>query len=190
MSNNVVKITEEQFWDQFKPIKNHLDGNASFNGCMFETYKNELEAVQKAAEATPLNVWTILDCDGKLIITAGYHFVNRTGYLITEEPALPGIEYIIKGDEDEVINDGDIESVSSIMMQDIVGDYDTPDEIDEWKWVQENASFQHVRNGQDGVHEFALNMSRQFENVPDSLAPYIAEAKTKRIAYLIFHQGT
>ena len=28
--------------------------------------------------------WTVLDCDGKLTISAGFRFVNRLGYIRTE----------------------------------------------------------------------------------------------------------
>lgn len=30
--------------------------------------------------------WTVLDCDGKLYVSAGFHFVNRIGYIKTEIP--------------------------------------------------------------------------------------------------------
>ena len=30
--------------------------------------------------------WTVLDCDGKLYVAAGFHWVNRLGYLRTEIP--------------------------------------------------------------------------------------------------------
>jgi hypothetical protein len=186
----VIKLTETEFWEQFKPLKNTLDDNASFDGCMYETFGKELEKVRSIFETNPLTVWTIVDCDGELVISAGYGFVDRAGYLVTEVPAEAGVEYIIENENDEVIDVRCIESLASIMMQDIVGDYDTPDEIPEWEWVQANATFTHVRNGQDGIHDFALNMSRSFEDVPDSLKPYITEAKSKNIAYLIFHQGT
>lgn len=31
-------------------------------------------------------IWTMLDCDGKLVITSGWHYVNRMGYLIAKVP--------------------------------------------------------------------------------------------------------
>lgn len=77
--------TDDDFYEKFNPIKNHINDNASFDGCMFETYGEELEFVQKTAKETPKKVWTILDCEGKLYLGAGYHYVNRFGYLITEE---------------------------------------------------------------------------------------------------------
>jgi len=30
--------------------------------------------------------WTVLDCDGRLLLAAGFHFVNRIGYIKCERP--------------------------------------------------------------------------------------------------------
>lgn len=81
----MTQIKEDVFWDEYKPITNHLDDNASWNGCMFETYGNEEEFISQQAEKNPKKVWTIVDADGELIIVAGWHFVNRMGYLVTEK---------------------------------------------------------------------------------------------------------
>lgn len=187
--SDTIKIKEQQFWDQFKPKKNKLDKNASYEGHMFETFGKELDFVRAAFNKNPLTVWTIMDCDGNPVICQGYHFVDRIGYLITTVPALADTEYIIEGELEDVINNGDIESTASVNMTDFF-DYDTPDELKEWSWIQANASFQHIHNGESGVYEFVINMSKTFEDIPPTLQQHIAEAKTKRIAYLIFHQGT
>jgi len=49
----------------------------------FETYGEDLAFVGTQDNK---HVWTLLDCDGKLVIGAGYHFVNRIGYIITIKP--------------------------------------------------------------------------------------------------------
>lgn len=90
-----VPLDEDRFWDHFRPIKNHLDGNASWNGCMFETYGEELSYVHSVNAESPRRVWTILECDESLVVASGYHFVNRIGYLITEKPAEEGVDYEI-----------------------------------------------------------------------------------------------
>ena len=78
-----TQLTEEEFFEKFRPIKNTLgDGEASFNGTMFETYGVELEKVRAA---DPRCVWTFVSGDGDAIV-AGFHFVNRMGYFITEVP--------------------------------------------------------------------------------------------------------
>ena len=45
----MAKITEEDFYDDFKPQLNHFDDNASFDGCMFETYGEELGEAKAVA---------------------------------------------------------------------------------------------------------------------------------------------
>lgn len=78
-----TRILERTFWNKFKPIKNKINGDESWEGCMFETYGKAEEFVR----AQPANkIWTLLDCEGRLIITTGWHFVNRLGYFVTKVP--------------------------------------------------------------------------------------------------------
>lgn len=73
------------FFDTFKPVKNHLDSNAPYDECMFETYGDEVAFVK----AQPKDrVFTLLTGDdgSKLYIVPGWHFVNRMGYFVTEVP--------------------------------------------------------------------------------------------------------
>jgi hypothetical protein len=85
-------LTEDEFLARFKPVANHIDPNSSFDGCMFETFGDELAHVQ--AQARNL-VWTVLDCDGHLWIESGFHFVNRLGYLIASVPTQPDHTYSV-----------------------------------------------------------------------------------------------
>lgn len=82
------------------------------------------------------------------------------------------------------------EEIGSVLMQDIVGDYEVPEEVPEWAWVEREASFGHVRNGRDGVWEFVLNLSREFPDIPERLKAIIAQARASNLSYLILHQGT
>jgi hypothetical protein len=60
------------------------DDMCSFGGCMYETFGEDLECVKQTDNKY---IWTIVDGDDEdLIIMAGFHFVNRFGYLITNEP--------------------------------------------------------------------------------------------------------
>ena len=79
------QLTEDDFYAKFNLVKNHIDDNASFDGCMFETFGKGLEHVQKMAKENIKKVWTILESNDNLYYSTGYHFVNRLGYLITEE---------------------------------------------------------------------------------------------------------
>lgn len=90
----------------------------------------------------------------------------------------------------EVLPGATAAEVREIQMQDVVGDYDTPDRVPEWAWIAANACFQHIHNGQDGVWEFVLNLSCTFSEVPETLKPVLAAAYRDQISYLIFHQGT
>ena len=85
---NLKTLTEQEWFDTYKPLPNHIDPNASFNdgdnGYMFETYGEELDFV-KAQE--PNRIWTYFDGDdGGTYICDGYHLVNRIGYFVTTVP--------------------------------------------------------------------------------------------------------
>ena len=77
------KLDYEDFLEKYTPIKNHLCQNASFEGCMFETFGEELSFIR--THALRKCIWTVIDCDGWYGVTAGYHSINRIGYLITEQ---------------------------------------------------------------------------------------------------------
>lgn len=77
-------MTFEEWADKYRPMKNHINGNASMDGCMFETYSPELDYVRSRRESL---VWTwVEDDDGHDMIVPGYHLVNRIGYLIATRP--------------------------------------------------------------------------------------------------------
>jgi hypothetical protein len=82
--------TYDDFYPKYKPRNNHILPDASWEGRLFETYGTEYEYVKTQAEHQ--TVWTILDCDGQMIIAAGLRYVNRFGYLITEVPWETGDE--------------------------------------------------------------------------------------------------
>ena len=81
MNNN---ISEEVFYEEYKPIKNHYDPNAAFDGHMFETYGEEVAFVVEQSRVSN-KVWTIIESEGKMYICAGFRYVNRVGYMITEK---------------------------------------------------------------------------------------------------------
>jgi len=88
-----IKMTEDEFYEKYKPIKNHLDDNASWgDGNGFKTFDEELDYVLEVREKEPNKVWTILECDGYSVISSGYHHVNRQAYLITEVPCEDDVE--------------------------------------------------------------------------------------------------
>jgi hypothetical protein len=63
-----------------------LEDMCAYGGCLYETYGEEYERVLAMVKENPKRVWTILDGEGSaLVVSAGWHYVNRLGYLITEE---------------------------------------------------------------------------------------------------------
>lgn len=92
----MLKLTEEQFDEQFELVDNHIDTNASFDGKMFETFGEEIDFVLEMAKQN--RVITIVESDSEeevndsdeisacMYYVSGYHMVNRIGYLITSEP--------------------------------------------------------------------------------------------------------
>lgn len=93
-------------------------------------------------------------------------------------------------DNREVLPGACRSEIAEVMMQDLVGDYEDPDKVPEWAWVLQNACFAHVKNGEAGIWEFILNLNMSLSDVPEKLAPVIAEARARACAYLLIHQGT
>ena len=94
MPETFIEMDFEDWCEKFKPITNHIDENASFDGAMFETYGDEVAFVKEQDGAY---IWTYGDGDnGGSYIWNGWHFVNRLGYFITEVPCPPDTTIQIK----------------------------------------------------------------------------------------------
>ena len=92
--NKFIEMTMEEWEATYKPITNHIDTNASFDGLMFETYGDEVDFVKSQS---PENIWMYGDGDtGNSYIWSGWGFVNRLGYFITEVPCPPNTDIQIK----------------------------------------------------------------------------------------------
>lgn len=78
-------MTYEEWEEHYKPITNRVVGGTNTDMdedyCIFETFDEDLAFV-KAQH--PDKIWTVLDCDGAMVISSGYHHVNRMYYIITE----------------------------------------------------------------------------------------------------------
>ncbi len=82
--DNFIEMTEEEWFNTYKPIKNHIALNSSFDGHMFETYGDEVEFIKTQ---DPDRIWMLGDGDdGGMYIWSGWGFVNRIGYFVTEVP--------------------------------------------------------------------------------------------------------
>ena len=92
--NNFIEMDYDEWVATYKPILNHIDTNASFDGYMFETYGDEVEFV---TSQSPDKIWMYGDGDdGGSYIWNGWGFVNRIGYFITEVPCPPDTDIQIK----------------------------------------------------------------------------------------------
>ena len=79
-----IEMDFDEWCATYKPIKNHIDKDSSFNGEMFETYGDEVAFIKEQDNSY---IWTYGDGDdGGSYIWNGWHFVNRIGYFITEVP--------------------------------------------------------------------------------------------------------
>jgi hypothetical protein len=81
--------------------------------------------------------------------------------------------------------------ILEVMMQDIVGNYDVPDDVPEWQWVQANAAFSHRENGKDGgVWEFMVNVDCAMTDMPEALKQLFEQARRHKAVWVLFNQGT
>lgn len=108
--NTILLITEDEFYEKYKPQNNHLDDNASWDGKLYETFDEELDFCFELSKKEN-RVWTIIECDSEeepddddddddketyeptcLYILSGFHLINRIGFMVTEIPYEKDIE--------------------------------------------------------------------------------------------------
>lgn len=84
--------------------------------------------------------------------------------------------------------------IMDVSMPDLLGDYDTADEVMEWAWVKNSASYNFVDNDSDFQgYEFIVNVATvtpehvESPNVPEKLKPVFRLALQNDIAYVLFH---
>ena len=119
----------ESWYSIFKPVPNHFTATAedmeenNWTNRMFETYGEEEEFVRSQAKNN--TVWTLVDADYGTCIINGYHYVNRIGYYITEEPYEPSLSYTIYDDN---VDDTNEKSDSAPIGADITYRYKEEDD--------------------------------------------------------------
>lgn len=75
--------TYDAWVKEFQPMPNHLRAQRDFLELPYETYGDEAEYVKLQDEK---HIWTEVDGDSGTYIIAGYHWVNRIQYYITNKP--------------------------------------------------------------------------------------------------------
>lgn len=80
------EMSDDVFFEKYTCVENPFTKGGSFDNCLFETYGEDHQFILLEARINPASVWTVIDNnEGWYGIIAGYHFVNRLGYLITEQ---------------------------------------------------------------------------------------------------------
>ena len=79
------RVMQSKLAEQEDNGRTTIEDMAPYRGCMYETYDEEYQRVKEMVAQNPKRVWTIINCDGWEGIVAGWHWVNRMGYLITEQ---------------------------------------------------------------------------------------------------------
>jgi hypothetical protein len=77
------------FDDLYTLVANPITPDASFDECLLETYGADHDHVLHVLNTHPDRVWTVVEGDRGEYVIAGYHVVNRIGYLITTEDVQP-----------------------------------------------------------------------------------------------------
>ena len=91
------------------------------------------------------------------------------------------------------MSDFNLFTVLDVDVVDILGDYDVPEDVPEWSWIERISSFKHVHNGEYGVWEFMVNLGiveTKIDTVPEVLLPTINKAIMNGYSYILFNQGT
>lgn len=89
MNDTYIELSEAEFDEQFRALPNHLNPTAPWDqgdarGCLFETYGKDYEFIKSHDQR---RVWTLVDNnDGTMNILSGHRWINRLGYLITQNP--------------------------------------------------------------------------------------------------------
>jgi hypothetical protein len=95
--NETVWYKFDEWLDKFKPVNNHIDDSHGFNGCLFETYGEEVDYINSLSENN--TAWTLFEEDGVMYLVNGVYLVNRLGYLITENNYLENDLIYVKFEE-------------------------------------------------------------------------------------------
>ena len=83
------------FVDKYKPINNKF---LKHDDKMYETFGQEVEYIQNH---DPKYVWTLVSGDMCDLVVAGYAYVNRLGYYVTEVPWENEEDYVLISVEKE-----------------------------------------------------------------------------------------
>lgn len=84
--SDYTRIDEIAFETRYRPLCDEDGAWRDFDWTM----ESDRAAIAQATDER--RIWTTLDVDGFVILSAGWHFVNRLGYVITEVPVADDLE--------------------------------------------------------------------------------------------------
>lgn len=84
-ADNLLIVQLDEFFEEYKPLENPFNKRASFDGCMFDFTRDEIQHVLRIGYDNPHLIWTVQNYEGALYIEPGYKLVNRIGYIITKK---------------------------------------------------------------------------------------------------------
>jgi hypothetical protein len=80
-----MKLTVDDFDEKYSQDKSIRSKNFPDQYGQLETYGNDLKVLKRIFKKTPKRIWTFVDSDNGVEIIAGFHFVNRIYYIVTNE---------------------------------------------------------------------------------------------------------
>ncbi|MBL4901018.1 MAG: hypothetical protein JKX76_15530 [Colwellia sp.] len=157
----------------------------------------EYMSAHKIYTAVTLASSLAFEVEGKTYTVDPYFDVNEETALAILQDVQSTIENSLllshldkKQNSSEYLPGAAKQEIIDVCMLDVVDQYDTPDEVPEWEWIEKNSCYEHSKNGQCGIWEFVLNLSVDLSGIPDKLKSVIDTAKKQHCAYILFHQGT
>lgn len=84
-------------------------------------------------------------------------------------------------------------NIMEISLVSLLNDYDRPEEVEEWKWVEQHHAFAHTGNGDEaGTWEFMVHVDTALlgtDPIPPQLKPFFELANQQKAPWILFHQN-
>lgn len=78
-------LTDDDFFEKYNALDNPFTVDGSYGNAMFETFGEEYKAIEVALKNNPKTIWTVITVGEWEGICAGWHWINCTGYILTEQ---------------------------------------------------------------------------------------------------------
>lgn len=127
----------DEWYEKFNPQSNPNNKGWGFSSGeehpQYNVKGDDFDVIKDMFEKEPLRVWTVIDVDGNTYIVNGIAYVNRSGYIITEKPALDNTDYEILEYEDDcnmhlrLLEEGNLKTIYQIKPEFRTDDMDDND---------------------------------------------------------------